>query len=129
MEMNIKPLRTALFILLIPLFLGGCSGKKEDVEKIPSGTPSVLPNTLEIKRLSKTYVITGIGLSGSNKVAIINNQVVIPGEEIGQGVLLQDVHPTYATILFENSEYQLRPETIQNELDQKNLNPENKEEQ
>ena len=121
--MNIKPLRKALFIAGIPLFLASCGDRpqeaSQEMDTIPSVAPKVLPDTLKIKRHSKTYVITGIGLSGSNKVAIINNEVVQPGMEIDPGVVLKDVQPTYAILLAGNTQHLIRPENIQAELDQK----------
>lgn len=112
-----KTLRNALLVAAIPLFIAGCGGKAPDGAE--GAAPSALPDTLKIKRLSKTYVITGIGLRGTNKVAIINDQIVIPGMEIDPGVVLKDVQPTYAIILHGNTKHLLRPENIQNELDEK----------
>ena len=117
--MNVKRVRNALLIAGIPLFIASCGGDASKEKAGDGTTPATLPDTLKVRKLSKTYVITGIGLSGSNKVAIINNQVVTPGMEIGSGVVLKDVQPTYATILHGNTEYLLRPENIQNELDKK----------
>ncbi len=68
---------------------------------------------------SKTYVITGIGISDTKKVAIINGVAITSGKEIGPGVVLKDVQPTYAVIVHGNTEYLLRPENIQSELDKK----------
>ena len=116
--MSNRLLNKTLLIMAIPLFLSGCGGNKEVI--IEAGTvPKSLPSTLKIKRQSAAYVITGIGLSGSNKVAIINNEVVVPGAEISEGVILKDINPTYVTLLSGNTEYHLRPESIQNELDAK----------
>jgi len=117
--MNAKPLKQALIIACIPLFLASCGGDAPKEAPGDGKTPAALPDTLRVKRLSKTYVITGIGLSDSNKVAIINNQVVTPGMEIDPGVMLKDVQPTYAIILVGNTKYLLRPEDIQNEMDKK----------
>ncbi|MCF7817973.1 MAG: general secretion pathway protein GspB [Kiritimatiellales bacterium] len=125
--MNTKPPRKGLLVAGIALLLASC-GKAPETTKPetppaqghkPSATPDVLPNTLTVKRLAKTYVITGIGLGGTNKVAIINNQVIKPGAEIDPGVVLKDVQPTYAIILYGNTEHLLRPEDIQRELDKK----------
>jgi len=122
-EMNTKPLRKVLFIVGIPLLLASCGERQKEtpgeISADPTVAPKVLPSILKIKRHSKTYVITGIGLSGSNKVAIINNQVVKPGMEIDPGVVLKDVQPTFAVILEGNTRHLLRPENIQAELDQK----------
>lgn len=120
--------RNITALAFIPLFLAGCGEKVQ--QKTSSETPSpaptpsapapdVLPDSLKVERLAKTYVITGIGLSGNTKVAIINNQVLKPGMEIDPGVVLKDVQSTYATILIGNTEHRIRPESIQNELDNK----------
>lgn len=125
--MNVKLLRNVLFFAGISLLIASCGGDtpKEALKEgeTPSALPkipSALPDTLKVKRLSKTYVITGIGLSKSNKVAIINNQVVMMGVEIDPGVVLEDVQPTYAIILEGNTKHLLRPEDLQYELDKKN---------
>ncbi len=122
--MNAKPLKQALIIACIPLFLAGCGEDTTPPEAVqaaqpPSATPTILPSILKVKRHSKTYVITGIGLSGSNKVAIINNQIVKPGMEVDPGVVLKDVQPTYAIIIVGDTQHLLRPEDIQRELDKK----------
>jgi hypothetical protein len=57
-------------------------------------------------------------MRGSNKVAIINDEVVIPGMKIGKGMILKDLQPTYAIILVGDTEYYLRPASIQTALDQ-----------
>jgi hypothetical protein len=116
--MNINHLKKASLIAVIPLILSGC-GKQKPVAIEPGAIPETLPTTLKIKQKSAAYVITGIGLSGSNKVAIINDEVVVPGKEVGEGVVLKDINPTYVTLLSGNTEYHLRPESIQNELDKK----------
>jgi hypothetical protein len=100
----------------------GCGRKSADADGRTAGdksTPAVLPSILKIKRESKTYVITGIGLKGSTKVAIINDKVVSPGEEIDPGVFVKEVQPTYAIIVVGSKEHLLRPEDIQRELDKK----------
>ena len=116
--MNTHLLKKAWLITIIPLLLSGC-GEQNPVSIEPGTVPKILPTTLKIKKKSAAYVITGIGISGSNKVAIINNEVVVPGEEVGKGVVLKDINPTYVTLLSGNTEYHLRPESIQNELDKK----------
>ncbi len=113
--MNAKSLKNILLLMGIPLLIASCGGEPPDT----GSTPATLPNILKVKRISKTYVISGIGTSGSNTVAIINDQVVTPGMELDPGVVLKDVQPTYATILFGNKEYQIRPENIQSEMDKK----------
>jgi hypothetical protein len=121
--MNIKPLKRALFVLGMPMFLSGCGDGRQEAPSAtpinPTVAPEVLPNTLKVKLRSKTYEITGIGVGGSNRVAIINNQVLKPGMEIDPGVVLKEIQPTYATILIGKKEYQLRPEDIQREMDKK----------
>ena len=123
--MNVKPLRNALLMagnaLLmagIALFIASCGGEAKDSPG-QGRTPDALSDTLKVKQLSKTYVITGIGVSGSNSVAIINNQVFTPGMEIDPGVTLKNIHPSYATLVHGNTEHLLRPESIQNEMDKK----------
>jgi hypothetical protein len=106
--MRPNPLKPILLVLLFALLSIGCG-------KAPN-SKDILPDTLKVKRLSKTYVITGIGLSGTNKVAIINNQVLKPGEELDQGVILVDVQETYAVILVGTVEHRIRPEDIQKKM-------------
>jgi hypothetical protein len=112
-----KIIQKTLLTAGIALLLASCG------EKAPGSTTSSsldsLPDTLKIKRLSKTYVITGIGVSGSNRVAIINDQVVTPGIEIDSGVVIKEIHPTYATLNVGGKEHLLRPEDIQRKLDKK----------
>lgn len=110
--MNLKTIKKSALVALIPLFLSGCGGTGggENMDH--------LPNTLKVDQKSKTYVITGIGLSNRKKVAIINNVAVTVGDEIDPGVLLNDVQETYVVILIGATEYRLRPENIQNELDE-----------
>jgi hypothetical protein len=98
-----------------------CSCADDSGQKMPEdGTiPAIVNNTLKIRKAKKTYVITGIGSSGTNKVAIINNEILTPGKEIDPGVVLLDIQPTYAVIGHGNSKYLLRPEDIQAELDKK----------
>jgi hypothetical protein len=117
--MKLFLLKNLWIIVAIPLFLTGCDEKPETIVIIPGETPKTLPATVTIKRDSEAYVITGIGLSGSNKVAIINDEVVVPGVEVGEGMVLKDIHPTYVTLVMGNTEYHLRPKSIQNELDEK----------
>jgi len=117
--MNVKLLRNALLMAGISLVIASCGGDAPP-EIVDTGkTPLDLPDTLKVKRLSKTYVITGIGVSGSNSVAIINNQVLTPGMEIDPGVILKNVQPTYATIAHGNTDHLLRPKNIQNEMNKK----------
>jgi hypothetical protein len=116
--MNLYLIKKSCLLAVIPLLLSGCA-EQETTTIDPGTVPKTLPTTLKIKRKSATYVITGIGLSGNNKVAIINNEVVVPGAEVGKGVVLKDIQPTYVTLLSGNSQYHLRPENIQKELDKK----------
>ena len=111
--MKLKILRNALLIAVVPLFIAGCGDKVAEINM------NTLPNILKVKQSSKTYIITGIGLKGTNKVAIINGQVVTPGMELDPGVVLKDVQSTYAVIVHGNTEHRIRPEGIQSELDQK----------
>ncbi|MCK4564072.1 MAG: hypothetical protein KAU94_05315 [Verrucomicrobia bacterium] len=115
--MDIKTLRNALLIAGIPLLIVGCGGEAPDAGATPDSLPNTLPDTLKVKRLSKTYVITGIGLSDTKKVAIINGVAITSRKEIDPGVVLKDVQPTYAVILHGNTEHLLRPENIQTKLD------------
>ncbi len=114
--MNLKTLKNALLLAAIPLLIAGCEDKAPPKEE---GIPQTIPSTLKVKRMSKTYVITGFGLSNTKTVAIINGEAITAGEEIDDGVLLKDVYPTYAVILIGNTEHLLRPEYIQSELDKK----------
>lgn len=111
--MKLKTLKTVPLFAIIPLLMASC-GNQEPTKDLNS-----LPNTLEVKHLSKTYVITGIGLRRTKKVAIINDEVVTLGMELDPGVVLKDIQPTYAVILHGNTEHLLRPENIQEELDKK----------
>ena len=111
--MNLKTVRKNLIISIIPLLLSGCGGQDGE------GSMDRLPSTLKVDRKSKTYVITGIGLSDTKKVAIINDVAVTAGEEIDEGVLLKDVQATYVVVLIGTTEHLLRPENIQNELNEK----------
>ncbi len=113
--MNLKTIKKSLLVTLIPLLLSGCGGTGG------GGNMDHLPNTLKVDRKSKTYVITGIGLSDSKKVAIINDVAVTVGDEIDPSVLLKDVQETYVVILIGATEYRLRPENIQNELNEKKI--------
>ena len=121
-QMNTKSLKSILIFACASLFLASCGEPQEEAarpEIQPSGTPRVLPDTLKIKSHKKPYVITGIGVSGSNKVAIINNQVLQPGMDVAPGVVLEDVQSTYAIIVAGNAKHLIRPGDIQRELDKK----------
>ena len=119
-KINMKPLIHILIIACVSVFLTGCGdSQKEAAGMDSSGVPSVLPDTLKIKRSKTTYVITGIGTGGTNKVAIINNQVLKLGKEIAPGVVLVDVQPTYVTILAGNTRHLLRPGDMQRKIDKK----------
>ncbi len=111
--MNLKTVKKTVLVALIPLLLSGCGGNDGN------GSVDQLPNTLKVDRKSKTYIITGIGLSDTKKVAIINDVAITVGDEIDDGVLLKDVQATYVVVLVGATEYRLRPENIQNELDGK----------
>lgn len=120
MEITVKPLRNVLLAAGICLFTASCGNDTQQEEPLTeSQAPAVLPDTLKVKRFSKTYVITGIGVRGTNSVAIINNQILSQGEEIDPGVILKNIYPTYACIVHENKEHLLRPENIQNEMGRK----------
>lgn len=119
--MGAKWIKSALMLACVAGLLSGCGDstqKAKITEDPPTDEPKVLPDTLKVSDQKKTYVITGIGLSGTNKVAIINNQVIQPGMEIDDGVRLQDVHSTYAVIVVGQTKHLLRPGDIQRELDQ-----------
>ena len=126
---NRKPVLKAAMTVCALAVLAGCTDEeaaapeKETVvvskQKSTATTPEVLPSILKVNRQEKTYVITGIGLKGSNKVAIINNTVLKPGEEIDDGVVLEDIQPTLAIIRVGNTRHLLRPQDIQRELDKK----------
>ena len=111
--MNLKIVKNTLLVAAISLFLAGCGGRGSETNM------DSLPDTLKVKQLSKTYVITGIGERGTNRVAIINDEVVTPGMALDPGVVIKDIQLTYAVILHGNTEHLLRPENIQNELDEK----------
>lgn len=112
--------RVAVVAAACSVLVSGC-GKKEPqpVPQRPQGIPEVLTDTLQVKKLQKTYVITGIGLGESNRVAIINERVVTPGQQIDPGVVLTEVESTYAVIVYENTETLLRPASIQDKLNDK----------
>ena len=59
--------------LILTLFLAGCGEKADSIVIAPGEVPKILPTSVTIKRGKAAYVITGIGLSGTNKVAIINS--------------------------------------------------------
>jgi len=120
-QMNAKSLRQILVMACVSVLLAGCGDSSREAETgtNSSGAPKELPNMLKIKRHKKTYVINGIGLSGSNKVAIINNQVLQPGMDVAPGVVLEDVQSTYAIIVAGNTKHLIRPGDIQRELDKK----------
>lgn len=118
--MNGNKISKIFLILGATLLLAGCGQKGEQEQSLePGEVPAVLSDTLQVKRSSKTYVINGIGISGSNTVAIINNEVVVPGAELDPGVELESIHPTYASILIDGRKHMIRPESIQKELDKK----------
>ena len=121
-QMNAKPLKLTLIFACISLFLASCGDTQKEAAGAdiqPAVAPEVLPDTLKIKSHKQPYVITGIGVSGSNKVAIINNKVLQPGMDVAPGVVLEDVQSTYAIIVVGNTQHLLRPGDIQRELDKK----------
>ena len=65
--MNTLLIIKAGLIAAFPLLLSGC-GEQETMIIEPGTVPKTLPSTLKIKREATTYVITGIGFSGSNDV-------------------------------------------------------------
>jgi len=111
--MSLITIKKTALVALIPLLLSGCGGNDGN------GSMDHLPNTLKVDRKSKTYIITGIGLSDTKKVALINDVAITVGDEIDTGVLLKDVQATYVVVLVGATEYRLRPESIQKELDKK----------
>jgi hypothetical protein len=125
-KIQLKVGHTALFAACITLLISGCGGEEPQAalpaepEGAPANTPEVLPATLEIKNHEKTYVINGIGMSGTNTMAIINNDVVRPGMELASGAFVRDIQPTYAIIVVNGKQHLLRPEDIQREMDRKN---------
>lgn len=130
---EIKPATTAEKKALI----AALKAENTDEKSIPQFIPNTLkikqhpkdPNSLFAKLKTKTseilnidlwskkYEVTGIGLCGTSKVAIINKKTILLGEEISDGVLLKDVSITYVTILHEGAEYLIRPKNIQALID------------
>ena len=55
-------------------------------------------------------------------VYVLESDLTVPlgiSFNIDPGVVLKDVQSTYATIHFGNTDYQIRPENIQSEMDKK----------
>ncbi len=107
--MKAKQLSYSIIAALIALSCG-CT------EQTMNGIPNVLPDTLQVKRLQKTYVITGLAESNNKQVAIINGLVVTEGMELDPGVVVQDIEMTYATIFDGEKEHMIRPDDVQREL-------------
>lgn len=77
---------------------------------------------LNIDLWAKSYKITGLGLcNNAIAAAIINDRIVLQGENITDNIVLKEVTITYATILHEGTEYMLRPVTIQERLNKKGI--------
>lgn len=121
-----RSLKRLIYTVCAALLLSGCGRDTSDTQTesgqtgaLSSAALEVLPHTLKLKRQEKSYVITGIGMKGETRMAIINDKVVKPGQEIDTGVVLEDVQSTYAIIRVGNTRHLLRPEDIQRELDEK----------
>ncbi|VGO21458.1 hypothetical protein [Pontiella sulfatireligans] len=81
-----------------------------------AAVPKKLPSVLKISRKAQTYSITGIGTRGTNRIAIINNEVVRPGAVLSGGAVVKRIEPTFASILADGTEHLIRPENIQSEI-------------
>ena len=133
--MNLSLTKKVICLLGVSLFLTSCGESKKETttstepeKKVEAPPPKQLPDTLEVQqedspqnaRITKIYLITGIGTKGSNTIAIINDKIVTPGMKIDALATLDDIHPTYATIRVNGTKHLIRPKEIQNLLDQAN---------
>ncbi len=108
-------------ISTVSLLCIACLGCNQDTQNPDNttGTPDRLPSTLKVKHHSKTYVITGLGLSNDKRIAIINNLIVSEGSEIGPNAVVKEINLTYAGITIDGRDYLIRPESLQRELESK----------
>lgn len=90
--------------------------KQAIVPHDPKNPPKKLPDVFKVAKSTKNYLISGIGYSAKNKVAIINKHVFREGEEIDPGVYVQNIYPTYVSIMSNSQQIQIRPEAIQSKM-------------
>lgn len=119
--------------------LTGCSEKTEEttLEHTTKHTmgeppPKVLPNSVTVKPSkidyiikslgpgksgSKVYIVNGLGVGDTNRMAVVNDEIYHVGAEIEPGIILKDVQLTYARLVVNDKEHLLRPESIQKQMD------------
>lgn len=111
------------YYVIVFIFLCLFTGCREKEPNVAEDIPKELPSTLKLsvsKRpgaQQKSYEITGMGISHSDRVAIINDQMYVSGTEIDHGVFLKEVSLTYARIFAEGREHLIRPANIQQLID------------
>jgi len=119
--MNILSTGRAVVITLWCITCAGCGKKAATPEPVITETakpvPAVLPSSIKVEHNNITYVTTGLGVSESNRIAIINNEVYTIGAEVGPGIILKDIQLTYASLLVNDEEHLLRPKNLQRQLD------------
>lgn len=120
--MKTRKFSTILAAAFSTSLLFGCFDRTENkaAEHLPGEPPpKVLPNSITVKPGKRTYVVSGLGVGKTNRMAVVNHEVYPIGAEIEPGIILKDVELTYARIVVHDVEHLLRPESIQKQMDMK----------
>ena len=60
-------------------------------------------------RLANKFKVDGFGKAKDQQVAFVNRKLVVTGEELDKGVVVEVITDTYIEVSYENNRYQLMP--------------------
>ncbi|MDF7799336.1 thioredoxin-like domain-containing protein [Pontiellaceae bacterium B1224] len=60
-------------------------------------------------RLAKKYIVDGFGKAKNQNMAFVNGKLVVAGNELDKGVIVEVITDSYVEVSYENNRYQLRP--------------------
>lgn len=61
------------------------------------------------QKLAKKFNVDGFGKAKGKNVAFINSKLVVKGEELDKGILVESITETYVEISYQNNRYRLKP--------------------